>query len=86
MKKIKNNPFTYGRAICYSGFRKGQMPGGRYPSYEEVKEDLNILERTTVGEKVQPPGLEINDSHLKWTARAGEVGNSRFWSYKSPNA
>lgn len=43
MKKIKNNPFAYGRAICYSGFRKGQMPGGRYPSYEEVKEDLNIL-------------------------------------------
>ena len=36
-------PFPYERAICYSGFRTGQMPGGRYPSYEEVKEDLNIL-------------------------------------------
>lgn len=32
-----------GRAICYSGFREGQQPGGLYPSYEEVKEDLLIL-------------------------------------------
>lgn len=31
------------RAICYSGFRDGQRPGGMYPSYEEVKEDLFIL-------------------------------------------
>lgn len=36
-------PFEYNRAICYSGFRKGQSPGGRYPSYDEVKEDLLIL-------------------------------------------
>ena len=33
-----------GRAICYSGFREGQVPGQNYPSYEEVKEDLFILE------------------------------------------
>lgn len=31
------------RGICYSGFRDGQWPGGRYPSYEEVKEDLLLL-------------------------------------------
>lgn len=32
-----------GNAICYSGFRKGQQPGGEYPSYEQIKEDLEIL-------------------------------------------
>ena len=32
-----------GRAICYSGFRDGQHPGGLYPSYDEVSEDLNLL-------------------------------------------
>ncbi len=31
------------RAICYSGFRNGQNPGGTYPSYDEVKEDLLLL-------------------------------------------
>lgn len=34
-----------GNAICYSGFREGQHPGGEYPSYEQVKEDLLILEK-----------------------------------------
>lgn len=34
-----------GRAICYSGFRQGQHPGGIYPSYEEVKEDLLLLHK-----------------------------------------
>ncbi len=33
-----------GNAVCYSGFRDGQQPGGLYPSYEEVKEDLLILQ------------------------------------------
>jgi len=33
-----------GNAICYSGFREGQQPGGLCPSYEEVKEDLLILQ------------------------------------------
>ena len=32
------------QAICYSGFRDGQHPGGSYPSYEEVKEDLLMLQ------------------------------------------
>lgn len=32
-----------GRAICYSGFRKGQNPGGVYPSYDEIREDLLLL-------------------------------------------
>ncbi|MFY7651144.1 MAG: hypothetical protein ACOVQE_00510, partial [Chitinophagaceae bacterium] len=34
-----------GNAICYSGFRKGQHPGGIYPSYNEIKEDLLILSK-----------------------------------------
>ena len=33
-----------GNAICYSGFRRGQHPGGIHPSYEEIKEDLLILQ------------------------------------------
>lgn len=32
-----------GKGLCYSGFRDGQNPGGVYPGYEEVKEDLLIL-------------------------------------------
>ncbi|CAN5736950.1 hypothetical protein BH11BAC3_BH11BAC3_13300 [soil metagenome] len=32
------------KAICYSGFRDGQQPGGLIPSYEQVKEDLLILQ------------------------------------------
>lgn len=35
---------TPGRAICYSGFRDGQQPGGIYPDYSNVKEDLLILQ------------------------------------------
>jgi exo-beta-1,3-glucanase (GH17 family) len=34
-----------GNAICYSGFRDGQDPGGVHPSYEEIKEDLIILQK-----------------------------------------
>ncbi len=34
-----------GNAICYSGFREGQQPGGVYPSYDQVKEDLLILQK-----------------------------------------
>lgn len=33
-----------GKAICYSGFREGQHPGGVFPSYKEVKEDLLMLQ------------------------------------------
>lgn len=43
MKKNKELPFQYGKAICYSGFREGQHPGGNYPSYSQVKEDLLML-------------------------------------------
>ena len=34
-----------GLAICYSGFREGQKPGGKVPTYEEIKEDLLILHK-----------------------------------------
>lgn len=33
-----------GRGICYSGFRQGQRPGGEYPSYAEIREDLLLLQ------------------------------------------
>lgn len=36
-----NLPFA--KAMCYSGFRNGQQPGGIVPSYEEIKEDLLLL-------------------------------------------
>ena len=32
------------KAICYSGFRNGQQPGGISPAYDEVKEDLLLLQ------------------------------------------
>ena len=32
-----------GRAICYSGYRDGQQPGGEIPTYDQVKEDLQLL-------------------------------------------
>lgn len=36
---------AYGKAICYSGFRDGQSPEtGIFPSYDEVKEDLLMLQ------------------------------------------
>ena len=41
-RKLKIDP---GLAICYSGFRQGQNPGGIYPAYEEVKEDLLLLHK-----------------------------------------
>ena len=34
-----------GAAVCYSGYRNGQRPGHIYPSYDEVKEDLRIIEK-----------------------------------------
>jgi exo-beta-1,3-glucanase (GH17 family) len=35
----------YGTAICYSGYREGQNPReGIYPSYQEIHQDLMILE------------------------------------------
>lgn len=36
---------NYGTAICYSGYREGQNPHeGIYPSYQEIHQDLMILE------------------------------------------
>lgn len=32
-----------GRAVCYSGFRDGQRPGGKYPTYAQIREDLQIV-------------------------------------------
>lgn len=42
---LKEPKFEYAEAICYSGFRDGQSPEtGIFPSYEEIKEDLMILQ------------------------------------------
>lgn len=36
---------SFGRGICYSGYREGQSPRNQtYPSYEQVVEDLKILQ------------------------------------------
>jgi exo-beta-1,3-glucanase (GH17 family) len=45
MKQLGDIGIEFGKAICYSGFREGQQPGGITPSYEEVKEDLLILHK-----------------------------------------
>ncbi len=45
MDCFKKLGLTPGNAICYSGFRDGQQPGGVSPSYDEVKEDLRILQK-----------------------------------------
>ena len=45
MNYIEELNITPGKAICYSGFREGQKPGGITPSYEEIKEDLLILHK-----------------------------------------
>ena len=45
MERYKKLNIPYGNAICYSGYRKGQHPGlNLHPSYEQVKEDLLILQ------------------------------------------
>jgi exo-beta-1,3-glucanase (GH17 family) len=44
MDCFKTLGLSPGNAICYSGFRQGQQPGLKYPTYEEVKEDLLILQ------------------------------------------
>lgn len=39
-------PISYGKAICYSGYRTGQSPHLEiYPTYDEVVQDLQILVR-----------------------------------------
>ncbi len=44
MNSFKALNLKPGRAICYSGFREGQSPSGIYPTYDEVKEDLLLLQ------------------------------------------
>lgn len=44
MNSFKALNLKPGRAICYSGFREGQSPAGIYPTYDEVKEDLLLLQ------------------------------------------
>lgn len=41
---FKKYNFPFAKAICYSGFRNGQQPGGIVPSYDEIKEDLLLLQ------------------------------------------
>jgi exo-beta-1,3-glucanase (GH17 family) len=43
MNLFKQIGIDKGKAICYSGFREGQHPGGLYPDYGQVKEDLLLL-------------------------------------------
>ena len=44
MNSFKALNLEKGRAICYSGFREGQSPADIFPSYEEIKEDLLLLQ------------------------------------------
>jgi len=44
MNYSKELNISCGKAICYSGFREGQSPSGIFPSYEEIKEDLLMLQ------------------------------------------
>jgi exo-beta-1,3-glucanase (GH17 family) len=45
MDTSKHLGVDVGKAICYSGFREGQSPdNGVFPSYEQVKEDLLLLQ------------------------------------------
>jgi exo-beta-1,3-glucanase (GH17 family) len=43
MNTFKDIGILPGNAICYSGYRDGQQPGGDFPTYSEVKEDLTLL-------------------------------------------
>lgn len=44
MDTFKSLGIEKAKAICYSGFRDGQQPGGITPSYDEIKEDLLLLQ------------------------------------------
>lgn len=43
MTTTRNQTIPYGRAICYSGYRQGQAPGQKYPSVDQIREDLLLL-------------------------------------------
>ena len=56
---MTTKPLPYSKAICYSGYRDGQSPEtGEIPSYEQVKQDLLILQ-----EQWQSLRLYASDSH-----------------------
>ena len=45
MSRYDQININFDSAICYSGYRDGQSPdNGTYPSYQEILEDLKILE------------------------------------------
>lgn len=45
MNYLEELGIEFGNAICYSGYRDGQSPiDGTFPSYDEVVEDLKILQ------------------------------------------
>lgn len=53
--------WTHGNAVCYSGYRKGQSPiTGDYPSYDEVVEDLAILDRNWTYLRIYDAGHHAN--------------------------
>ena len=70
--------FSYKRAICYSGYRENQSPITKvYPTYDEVLEDLKILEKEydyirmydpynharTVLEVIRNENINLNDNN-----------------------
>ncbi|MBQ7433027.1 MAG: hypothetical protein IJV50_06165 [Lachnospiraceae bacterium] len=38
-----NTIIPYGKAICYSGYRRGQSPKTEIPTVEQIGEDLELL-------------------------------------------
>lgn len=45
-----NTVIPYKKAVCYSGYRRGQSPaGGKYPSYGQIREDLHLLVKEGFG-------------------------------------
>ena len=78
-------------AICYSGYRAGQSPhDGTFPSYEEVRHDLNLLSRHWryirlyegfgMGEPPTPKSLET-DPRIK---RLDHLIHPFEWSVEHP--
>lgn len=48
----------YRKAICYSGYREGQCPGGEVPTKEQIAEDLALIVRDGYGYiRMYDPGL-----------------------------
>jgi len=70
---------NYGKGICYSGYRTGQSPITRiYPTYEEILEDLLILQGQFDYLRMYDPYqhaqtvlMVIRDNHLKFKVMLG---------------